>query len=117
MTPAALVDLALAAETDDDARLVLADAIEETPWLKRLALDHDDEPLADLIVLRMALLAADDPAAHDAFVATLDRSEWQLPAAFVDRHADPAAHARAVAALLLFGGWPTRWALAHSLNA
>lgn len=79
MSAADLLPLALAAIEDTDARLVLADALEESGWW-----DHR---------LRYGLSSGDD---REQWIAMLS---W--PGALGGEHA------MGIAAVLLFGGWST----------
>jgi hypothetical protein len=85
--------VALQAITDSDARVVLADALELSGWWDDRCRGFPVGPDTPILLWRNA------------------RKKWDA----VERGDRGPEHARAVATVLLFGGWPTtRWALAET---
>lgn len=93
MTPTEerILALALDACYDDDAKLVLSDAIEETGWRASIRYPEPGEELYSNVGKLLALVT------------------W-----WVDGDDRPLnrEHCRAIAAVLLFRDWPTSWPLA-----
>ena len=90
-----LCALALAAIDDDDARVVLADAIEESGWC-------DDR--AVMFVHGVTWRSVDPPFDSTWFAETLKPGPGLVGESTLTR---------AIAAVLLFGLWPTSWTLAE----
>lgn len=100
MTTEQLCALALAAIDDADARIVLADAIEESGWWHPVL----TEPRDPTTGLRMGMRMVGQIPWQDReeFIGAIQMSALGL-----------GTRCRAIAAVLLFGSWPTSWPLAE----